>query len=260
MLMFVRAGRRNVLPVETLDIGPFGDRFLDVDSDGMVAYRTRRLPFAAAVSFTAGVLASFIGIGGGILIVPVLNTMCGVPMRVAAATSVLMIGITAVPGVAAHWAHGFLGDFRLAGIAALGVLVGCGLPARQPALAADPRDLAQGRHGGAAGGRRGAVSGAAMTRWSAGSSSPIEQARLAVGRIGFAAATLGLAAGVVLLRGRPASLPMLTIACGVLLALPVVNVVALAAEEIRRRDWPFVVIAVAVIGLLAWSVVQKVFA
>jgi uncharacterized membrane protein YfcA len=124
MLMFVRAGRRNVLPADTLGLGPFGDRIFDVDSDSPVAYRTRRLPLAAVVSFTAGVLASFIGIGGGILIVPALNSLCGVPMRVAAATSVLMIGITAVPGVAAHWAHGYLGDFRLAGTAAIGVLVG----------------------------------------------------------------------------------------------------------------------------------------
>ena len=46
----------------------------------------KRLPLASAVAFMAGVLASLIGIGGGIVIVPTLNSLCGVPMRVAAAT------------------------------------------------------------------------------------------------------------------------------------------------------------------------------
>jgi hypothetical protein len=124
VLMVVRAGRRNILPADTVDLGTFGDRVHDDDTGETAAYRVRLLPFAAAVSFVAGVLASFIGIGGGILIVPALNSVCRVPMRVAAATSVLMIGITAAPGVAAHWAGGFLGDFHLAGATAAGVLIG----------------------------------------------------------------------------------------------------------------------------------------
>jgi hypothetical protein len=97
-----------------------------------------------------------------------------------------------------------------------------------------------------------------MTRWAAGSSSPVERLRLTVGRVGVAAATLGLTAGVLLLREHPASVPMLMMACGVLLVLPVVNVLALGAEEVRRRDWPFVVIALMVLVLLGWSVLQKV--
>ena len=76
------------------------------------------------VAFIAGVLASFIGIGGGILIVPALNSMCGVPLRVAAATSVLMIGVTAVPAAIAHYHLGYMNDFRLAAAASLGVLLG----------------------------------------------------------------------------------------------------------------------------------------
>lgn len=122
-VMFVRLNKRNVLPVH-VDPGIFGGQFHDDDTGGDVVYRVNRVPVAAAVSFAAGVLTSFVGIGGGILIVPLLNTLCGVPLRVAAATSVLMIGVTAVPSLAAHWAHGFLGDFHLAGMTAVGVLMG----------------------------------------------------------------------------------------------------------------------------------------
>ena len=55
-------------------------------------------------------------------------------MRVAAATSVLMIGVTTVPGVAAHWSGGYLRDFHLSSMAALGVLAGF-----QFGLATSPR-------------------------------------------------------------------------------------------------------------------------
>lgn len=124
LMMFVRMNTRNILPAGTPLTGAFDGVLHDDDTGEDVAYRVRRLPLAAVVSFTAGVLASFIGIGGGILIVPALNSLCGVPMRVAAATSVLMIGVTAVPGVAAHWAGGYLGDMHVAGAACVGVLVG----------------------------------------------------------------------------------------------------------------------------------------
>jgi uncharacterized membrane protein YfcA len=123
-LMLVRLNNRNVLPVDTRDLGVFGSQFRDAESGADVAYRVKRLPLAGGVAFLAGVLASLIGIGGGIVIVPTLNSMCGVPMRVAAATSVLMIGITAIPGTVASWADGSLGDYHLAGMTCLGALIG----------------------------------------------------------------------------------------------------------------------------------------
>ena len=47
-----------------------------------------------------------LGIGGGVLKVPVLNAWCGVPMRVAAATSALMIAATAVVGAINYYMRG----------------------------------------------------------------------------------------------------------------------------------------------------------
>jgi uncharacterized protein len=124
IIMLGRRNTRNILPAETRDLGVFGGRIYDDDSAGEVAYRVKRVPLASGVAFLAGVLASVIGIGGGIVIVPALNSLCGVPMRVAAATGVLMIGVTAIPGTVAAWATGGLGDYHVAGLACLGAVVG----------------------------------------------------------------------------------------------------------------------------------------
>ena len=68
-------------------------------------------------------ISGLLGIGGGILKVPVLNVWCGVPMRAAAATSGLMIGVTAVASVPIHYANGYILP-GYAAAAVLGVLVG----------------------------------------------------------------------------------------------------------------------------------------
>jgi uncharacterized protein len=122
-LMLTRLDKRNIKEVVT-DTGVLGGRFFDEDTGETVAYHVVRLPVAAIVSTAAGMLATLIGIGGGIVIVPVLNSLCGVPMRVAAATSAFMIGVTTVPAVIARWDRGELGDFHLAAGTALGVFAG----------------------------------------------------------------------------------------------------------------------------------------
>ncbi|HUR20192.1 MAG TPA: sulfite exporter TauE/SafE family protein, partial [Vicinamibacterales bacterium] len=64
------------------------------------------------------------GTGGGVLVSPALNSWCGVPMRVAAATSAVIIGVTAIPGVVDNVAKGHLTQPVLAASAVLGVLAG----------------------------------------------------------------------------------------------------------------------------------------
>ena len=49
-------------------------------------------------SVGAGVVSALLGIGGGIVKVPVMHLVMGVPLRVATATSNLMMGITASAG------------------------------------------------------------------------------------------------------------------------------------------------------------------
>jgi uncharacterized membrane protein YfcA len=123
-VMLLRIDRRNIVQDPDFNPGLLGARFVDDDTRQDVAYRPRRLPVALAVASGAGMLASFVGVGGGIFVVPALNSWCAVPLRAAAATSAFMIGVTAVPGALTHYAGGYLNDFRLAGFAALGVTCG----------------------------------------------------------------------------------------------------------------------------------------
>jgi uncharacterized membrane protein YfcA len=118
-----RIRHRNVLTDQSVDPGILGGRFHDVETGARVVYRIRRLPLALAVSFVAGNISSLLGIGGGVIKVPVLNAWCGVPMRVAAATSAFMIGVTATGGAVIYVGAGQLVP-AAAAAAVLGVQLG----------------------------------------------------------------------------------------------------------------------------------------
>ncbi len=53
-----------------------------------------------AIGFVAGVFSALFGVGGGIVAVPLLVLFAAIPERVATATSLGAIGITALAGVA----------------------------------------------------------------------------------------------------------------------------------------------------------------
>jgi len=122
VLTFVRRAHRNNLP-ESADPGEWGGRFIDEVSGEAVVYRVTRMPLALATSFVAGILSTLLGLGGGVVKVPVLNAWCGVPMRVVSATSAFMIGVTATSGALVYFGRGLLLPV-LAASAVLGVRVG----------------------------------------------------------------------------------------------------------------------------------------
>jgi uncharacterized membrane protein YfcA len=123
LVMLGRINRRNVILDPAADAGRLGGRFHEEESGGVVTYRIKRLPLALVASFIAGNVSSLLGIGGGIIKVPVLNAWCGMPLRAAAATSALMIGVTATGGAIIYYGHGDLRPL-LAAPAVLGVQVG----------------------------------------------------------------------------------------------------------------------------------------
>ena len=122
-VMVGRVNRRNVIADPGADPGRLGGRFYEEESGCVVTYRVKRLPLALVASFVAGNVSSLLGIGGGIIKVPVLNVWCGVPLRAAAATSALMIGVTATGGAIIYYGHGDLRPL-LAAPAVLGVQAG----------------------------------------------------------------------------------------------------------------------------------------
>ncbi len=122
VMMLIRINRRNILSRD-LDAGALGGRYLDHERGGLVAYRVKRVPLALFASFIAGNVSSLLGIGGGVIKVPVLNAWCGVPVRAAAATSAFMIGVTAAGGAIIYYGNNQLIP-SLAAAAILGVQAG----------------------------------------------------------------------------------------------------------------------------------------
>jgi uncharacterized membrane protein YfcA len=128
ILMLTRLDRRNVLDASQPP-GPLGGRFHDEDTGREVVYQVKRLPLGLSASFLAGYVSGTLGIGGGILKVPVLNAWCGVPMRAAAATSALMIGVTAAASAPQYFSRGDVNP-PIAAAAVIGVLIGSRLGLR----------------------------------------------------------------------------------------------------------------------------------
>ena len=114
--------------------GTLGGRLMDPRTGGVATYQVRRLEIGLLASFIAGNLSTLLGIGGGVVKVPALVTWCGVPMRVAAATSAFMIGVTATSGAVIYYGHGDLIP-ALAASAVLGTQVGSAVGMRVGARA-----------------------------------------------------------------------------------------------------------------------------
>jgi uncharacterized protein len=77
----------------------------------------------------AGLASSLLGIGGGIVKVPLMHLAMGVPLRVATATSNLMVGITAAASAVIYLLHDEI-DPYVAGPIAIGVFLGASLGSR----------------------------------------------------------------------------------------------------------------------------------
>jgi uncharacterized protein len=86
-----------------------------------------------AIGLAAGVFSAFFGVGGGIIVVPLLILLVHFPGRVATATSLGAIVITALAGVTVYALRGEV-DVAYAALVGLpavaGVLLGTGLQQR----------------------------------------------------------------------------------------------------------------------------------
>ena len=92
-------------------------------------YKVRNLRLGQVGAIGAGVVSALLGIGGGLVKVPLMHLAMGVPLRVATATSNLMVGITAAAGAAIYFLHGEI-DPYVAGPTAIGVFLGASLGSR----------------------------------------------------------------------------------------------------------------------------------
>lgn len=92
-------------------------------------YRTGHLRLGMVGSVAAGVVSALLGIGGGTVKVPVMHLVMGIPLRVATATSNLMMGITASASAIIYLFRGGI-DPYVAGPTAIGVFLGASVGSR----------------------------------------------------------------------------------------------------------------------------------
>jgi len=92
-------------------------------------YQVRRWKIGYAAASLAGAASGLFGVGGGFLKVPVMQSVMGVPLPVATATSNFMIGITAAASVFVYLGRGDVLPL-VAVPTALGVLLGATLGVR----------------------------------------------------------------------------------------------------------------------------------
>ena len=92
-------------------------------------YRVHSLGAGSSGSVGAGIVSALLGIGGGLVKVPVMHLVMGVPLRIATATSNLMIGVTASASAIIYLARGGI-DPYVAGPTAIGVFVGASVGSR----------------------------------------------------------------------------------------------------------------------------------
>jgi uncharacterized membrane protein YfcA len=127
VIMVLRSRRRNLIASVEAQLGTLGGRL--EEGGVMYVYRLKRLPVALVASLVAGAISGLFGVGGGIVKVPALTTFCGVPIRVAAATSTFMIGVTAAASAFIYFGRGDV-NLPLTAAVVVGSLPGSLLGAR----------------------------------------------------------------------------------------------------------------------------------
>lgn len=89
-----------------------------------------RVPYLRVLfdGFFVGALTGMVGVGGGFLIVPALTLLVGFPIKGAVGTSLLVIAMNAIAGLAGYSQHVSL-DLELTGIVTSGSIVGSAIGA-----------------------------------------------------------------------------------------------------------------------------------
>jgi len=88
-----------------------------------------RLILSLAGAFSGGIVSGLMGLGGGVLVVPVLDILMGVPMHAAVATSMLTMIFTASSGTILNYALGQI-DLFFSVTLGIGMVIGAQIGSR----------------------------------------------------------------------------------------------------------------------------------
>jgi hypothetical protein len=82
--------------------------YTDAIDERIVSYQVKNPLLGLLSGFVAGNASGLLGIGGGIINVPVMTLGMRVPIKVAIGTSALIIGLTTAVGAIIYYANGFV--------------------------------------------------------------------------------------------------------------------------------------------------------
>jgi len=113
VVMFLRrkevdAVQSTGLPDAQYDRFQLGGSYTNTMGERLVTYQVRNPLLGLLSGFVAGNASGLLGIGGGIINVPVMTLGMRVPIKVATGTSALIIGLTTAVGAIIYYANGFV--------------------------------------------------------------------------------------------------------------------------------------------------------
>lgn len=83
---------------------------------------TVNLPMVLTATALIGLFSGMLGITGGIIKLPIMVLLCGVPMNIAIATSTVMVAVTALSGVSGHAVSGTV-DWKTGALLAVACVI-----------------------------------------------------------------------------------------------------------------------------------------
>jgi hypothetical protein len=122
-------GRAQIAVVDSAGRLELDSSYLEPTTGEQVVYRARRVGLGTAISVFAGAMSGLLGVGGGIVNVPTMNLLMGVPIRVATTTSTYMLAATAAASAVIYYSRDQV-DPLLAAPVVVGVVVGAQVGAR----------------------------------------------------------------------------------------------------------------------------------
>ncbi|MBD3408471.1 MAG: TSUP family transporter [Candidatus Lokiarchaeota archaeon] len=99
------------------------ERDAQLEAFDLSQIQTKRLFLALIGGFCGGIVAGLLGLGGGVIVVPVLSIIIGLPMHAAVATSMFTMIFTASAGTISNFVQGFIDPFFAISLG-IGMIVG----------------------------------------------------------------------------------------------------------------------------------------
>lgn len=121
--MYIKAKKPSMEEIPLDSDEDFSFSYYDSSLKRKVKYKPKKTKIAFLFSAIAGMLSGLLGIGGGIIVVPVMNIICGIPMKVATSTSNFMLGLTGCVSAIILFKNGYVVE-NIAVFLIIGVIVG----------------------------------------------------------------------------------------------------------------------------------------